>query len=219
MRLASRRPKKLELNHPAPLLRYAGTCGYWWVSLPFGAADGSGGGTGTSSQAGLSVDGTAQKSPFPGAWWHLHVPGAESFWRRRRLVLGEGRTLRVTLTHCFTRLIAGRCRRFVTATAAPCSSPLILPAGSSACGARARRSLPAPSAPGVHGASALLQEGGEEELSPMEASPSIRSGAPGCRRSLICCPNGSFCPLSQFPVTSQGEGCLSWALAAMLGPL
>lgn len=42
--------------------------------------------------------------------------GPRSFWRRWWLILGEGRKLRVILTHGFARLIAGHCRRFITAT-------------------------------------------------------------------------------------------------------
>lgn len=155
-------------------------------------------------------DGTAQKQnqkkkSLSPARWHLHVPGAESSWRRRWLVLGEGRKLRVTLTHCSSRLIAGRCRRFITATRG---------CGCSARGAAARRGLLAPGCAG--GASCPCQGEAVLGISPPHtpgAAPAVSSGAPGC--------SGLFCKrvtLSSASVSCpSGQLCLSWALSATPG--
>lgn len=84
------------------------------------------------------------KKSFSPTRWHLQVLGAESFWRRRWLVLGEGRKLRVTLTHRSARLIAGRCRRFITATRARRVAPrlrLLLPGERGRGGAAGTRAV------------------------------------------------------------------------------
>lgn len=158
-------------------------------------------------------DGTAktnkqQKKSLSSARWHLQVPGAESFWRRRWLVLGEGRKLRVTLTHRSARLIAGRCRRFITATRARRGC------GCSARGAGARRGLLAPGCAG--GASCLCQGEATVDISPLHApgaAPSISSGASGCRGLF----RERVTPSSASVPCPSGQLCLSWALSATLG--
>lgn len=100
--------------HPTPLQRQAGTCGYISVGL---VCLGRSGEVRRGIQH-LSVMAQHEKNSLSPTRWHLQVSGAESFWRRRWLALGEGRKLRVTLTHRSARLIAGRCRRFITATRA-----------------------------------------------------------------------------------------------------
>lgn len=138
------------------------------------------------------------KKPSPQSWWHLQVPRAKSFWRRWWLILGEGRKLRATLTHGFARLIAGRCRRFITATrgslhlASRCVSPLAEAAGCPACRCcrgRGEEEPPAPFSVRVHrgcGGAASRSDGEATVNYLLSAhpgdSPIHRLGCPGVQR-------------------------------------